>query len=315
MIAATREKVSSTHGRSSSRASRPRDSEATEPPRDTVNLSRLSPAERKQLGEPSNSRVIPSAREWTDVRQFLFEKSAKRDPELVPEMTAYTPGETLKLMDEPSISEWHEKMKTYRLPDHVTRVIFVPCAATKPWDTATTGIYKSYNQLRDQMAKGTIPSAFFVTISEPLGVVPEDQWGSFPRYDNPGLFRNDSARAGRTTTREWKETFGKNFVTPFDETSYEQAIDRLSGVIADFARNNAKPGREFISFVDDAGGISTHTDMLRHADQKFHFIEPEAMHKKRSAPREEPYDLIKQTLMETTRPYPSKRFRTPAAEA
>jgi hypothetical protein len=265
-------------------------------PRDTVKLSRLSEAERGQLGKPSNSRVHPSAKEWVSVRDFLWQKSVKRDPELKPEMTAYTPGENLKLMDQPAIRRWHAQMKHYRLPEGVMRVIFVPCAATKPWDSASSGIYASYNRLREEMAKGSIPSAFFVTVSEPLGIVPEDKWGSFPRYDDPGLFRNDSARAGRTTTREWLDTFGKNFVTPFDEEAYDKSIDRLSDVIAEFALNNARPGLKFMSFVDDADGVGTHTDMLLRANQKAQFLAPEDRHKKRSAPRVEPYGLIKKVL-------------------
>lgn len=266
-------------------------------PKDTVQLSRLSAEERAQLGTPSNSRWHPSAKEWKEVRSFLFHKSVKRDPTLKPEMTAYTPGETLELMKQPAIRKWHEQMRHYKIPKDVMRVIFVPCAATKPWDTAHTGIYGSYNRLREEMAKGKIPSAYFVTVSEPLGVVPQDEWGRFPTYDDPGLFRNDSARAGRTTTKEWLSEFGKNFVTPFDENAYDRSIDGLSDVIADFARANAKPGREFISFVDDADGIGTHTDMLHRADAKFDFMEAEDMHPKRSAPREEPYGLIKKVLV------------------
>lgn len=279
----------------------------TAPRADSVELRGLSEGERAQLGTPSNSRVHPSAREWVEVRRFLLEKSQRRDPELRPEMTAYTPGETVALLRRSEIRAWHEQMRRYKLPDDVKTVVFVPCAATKPWDGATSGIYKSYNQLRDEVRKGRFPHAFFVTISEPLGIVPEDHWGKFPRYDDPGLFRNDSARAGRTTTREWLQHFGKNFVTPFDEKSYQKAIDGLSGVIADFARNNARAGRRFISFVDDAEGVGTHTDMLVHAQEKFAFIHPEDMHPKREAPRAEPYDLIKKTLAAATRPYPSKR--------
>jgi hypothetical protein len=222
-------------------------------------------------------------------------------------MTAYTPGETLRLMKQPEIAAWHEKMRHYRIPADVKQVVFVPCAATKPWEGATSGIYKSYNKLRDEMRKGKFPSAYFVTVSEPLGVVPEREWGTFPRYDDPGLFRNDSARAGRTTTREWLERFGRNYVVPFDEKAYDQAIDGLSGVIADFARANAKPGRRFISFVDDAQGTSTHTDMLVHANEKYPFIDRADMHPKREAPRTEPYGLLRKTLLAETKPYPSAR--------
>lgn len=259
-------------------------------------VPQLSAAERAQLGKPSNSRWIPSLREWKNVRRYLVSKSQKRDPQLKASMTAYTPGETLELMRRYPIKRWHTDMRKFKLPKDVDTVVFVPCAATKPWDGATKGIYESYNRLRREMDEGKVPHAYFVTVSEPLGVVPEERWGDFPTYDDPGLFRNDSARAGRTTTKEWLEEFGKNFVLPFDEKAYDRSIDKLSDVIADFARNNAKPGRTFVSFVDDAEGLSTHTDMLTRANEKFHFLDAEDMHPKRSRPREAPYGLIKSTL-------------------
>lgn len=258
-------------------------------------LPRLSKAEQEQLGEPSNSRWIPDAEEWKGVRSFLLAKSQKREPNLRPEMTAYTPGETRDLMRQPEISAWHKQVVKTKIPDDVDLVVFVPCAATKPWENATKGIYKSYNRLREE---GEFPRAYFVTISEPLGVVPESRWADFPLYDNPGLFRNDSARAGRTTTKEWLQEFGKNFVVPFDEAAYDECIDGLSDVIADFARNNQKPGREFVSFVNDSSGVSTHTDMLRRANEKFEFLPEENMYLKRAAPREEPYEYVREKLRE-----------------
>lgn len=261
-------------------------------------IPQLSANEREQLGQPSNSRWHPDPEEWVEVRDYLLEKSQKRDPSLTPDMTAYTPGETLELLQHPTVAGWHENIKTFTIPADVDTVVFVPCAATKPWDTATRGIYKSYNQLRDEMREGKIPSAYFVTISEPLGVVPEDMWGDFPTYDNPGLFKNDSARAGRTTTKQWLERFGKNFVTPFDDEAYDQCIDTLSGVIAEFVKHNDRPGRQWLSFVDDRSGKSTHTDMLERADQQHDFLTPETMFPKRAKPRQAPYPLIRETLLE-----------------
>ncbi|MBI3930308.1 MAG: DUF5591 domain-containing protein [Armatimonadetes bacterium] len=258
----------------------------------------LSASERAQLGKPSHSRVRPTAGEWKNVRRFLVEKSQKRDPALSAEMTAYTPGETLQLMRKWPIRRWQTRMKTFEIPRDADLVVLVPCAATKPWDTASRGIYKSYNDLRQEMARGKLPRAYFVTVSEPLGIVPEAHWGDFPTYDDPGLFRNDSARAGRTTTREWLDRFGQNYVLPFDEKAYRQSIDRLSDVIADFARHNARPGRTFLSFVDDANGTSTHTDMLTRANEKFHFLPRENMYPKRTRPREAPYSLLKEKIRE-----------------
>lgn len=262
----------------------------------TNKIPQLSANEKSQLGQPSNTRWIPDPEEWVDVRDYLLEKSQKRDPDLTPEMTAYTPGETQELLKHPVVSDWHKTMATFTIPSDVDTVVFVPCAATKPWSSATRGIYKSYNKIREEMRAGEIPSAYFVTISEPLGVVPEERWDDFPTYDNPGLFKNDSARAGRTTTKQWKKNFGKNFVIPFDEEAYDDCIETLGAVIADFAKHNAKPGRRFLSFVDDRSGKSTHTDMLERAQQHHSFLQPEDMHQKRGKAREAPYILMKDVL-------------------
>lgn len=272
---------------------------------DSVHISaapmpQLSEAERTMLGKKSNTRQYPSPKEWIKVREFLLEKSLKRNPHLSPEMTAYTPGETCELMKNPVIQDWHKQMMNFHIPKDADLVVFVPCAATKPWNDATKGIYKSYNMLRQDVKDGKLPKTCFVTISEPLGIVPEQMWDSFPEYDNPGLFRNDSARAGRTMTREWLEHFGKNFITPFDEASYQKAIDTLGGVIAAFAENNSRKGRMFVSFVDDFDGVSTHTDMLRSASKRVQFISPDHMFTKRAKPREEPYPFLKKKIQEVT---------------
>jgi hypothetical protein len=183
----------------------------------------------------------------------------------------------------------------FRVPDGYDTVAFVPCAKTKPWAGATSGIYKSYNRLRHEF-----PRVYFVTISEPLGVVPQDLWDDFPQYDNPGLFRDPVQRSGGMFTSDWRELFGvsSRLETPFDPGDYDVAIGRLAGVIHGFVENNRRPGMRFLSFVEDHDfdpnrkSVGTHSDMLNRAN----VIDAGARFRKRGAPREEPYEYLRGIL-------------------
>jgi predicted RNA-binding protein len=251
----------------------------------------LSAVEKSQLG---TKNYIPF-KDWPMFRKYMFNKSKHSNPGLDPELTAYTPGETVNLFHHPVISSWHDKIRNFLVPAKYKVVAFVPCAKTKPWEGCTTGIYGNYNKLRQEYGD----LVYFVTISEPLGIVPQDLWGEFPQYDNPGLFKNAAQRSDMFT-KDWERLYNvKSYLqTPFDESKYREAIQILGNVIKDFVNNNKtnRPSLKFISFVEDKefkkiskGIVGSHSDMLNHAD----VIEPEHRYKKRGAPREAPYDYMK----------------------
>ena len=257
----------------------------------------LSAAERQQLGTRKQLRTgrvsefgYPDARTWPDVRRYLVARSVKSNPQLDPELTAYTPGETASLLCHPKIRAWHQAMANYRLPDDGAPVIFVPCAKTKPWNgpqVSHSRLYSAYNRLAAEF-----PRAHFVTISEPLGVVPREFWRSFPQYDNPGLFRDDALRSGMTTA-EWNASrFGRKYIIPFDNRAWDECIDELANVISRFMANNDR--HPFFSFVDNADGISTHTEMLRRACAKSDVAVD--FRSKKPAARTSPYELIRSVL-------------------
>jgi hypothetical protein len=290
-----------------------------------VNVT-LSDAERAQLGQPRGKSKYKVVKDWPAVRQHLLSRSLKSNPALKSELTAYTPGETLKLLDHPEIKSWHKAVSKHSIPAHdenknpYTHVIFVPCAKTKPWAGGdckiNKSIYGSYHKLRQDMLKrtGKLPNAYFVTISEPLGIVPQDRWHDFPQYDNPGLFRNDAQRG--MFSKEWKNLpkekggTGETQYVPFDDESYHKSIDRLSQVIADFVQHNRNKNKDlkFVSFVDDTDyrpwankskppkTISTHSDMLSRANHKLNFMRDELRFKKRGKARQKPYDYMSQVL-------------------
>jgi hypothetical protein len=188
-------------------------------------------------------------------------------------MTAYTPGETLKLLDHPKVKNWFKRMETFKIPDEYGLVVLVGCAATKPWGFSCVkgDFYPYYNQIRQDVKSGKIKPIYFVTISEPLGVVPEDLWGDnptdyFPQYDNPGLFKDTPQQAGMMT-KDWeKSPIGSKREMPFDDTAFIESINRLGEVIGTFIKNNSD--HEFVSFVEHPSRTrSTHSMMLDVAER------------------------------------------------
>lgn len=247
-------------------------------------LNLLSNVERQQLG----TEGYPDIFSWTQFRMFLEERSQVSNPLLNLENTAYTPAETLKLMQKEPIKNWLDNVKNLKIPENADIVIFVPCAKTKPWKDAPRGLYKSYNKIINENSD----NIYFVTISEPLGVVPQDNWSDFPQYDNPGLFKDVVQRSGGLFTKDWQEHFGQRYKLPWDQNAYEQSIDILAEKIKIFVNNNQKNGRKFISFVGDENSIGTHQDMVNRSG----VIPKEYQFLKRAEAREEPYAYIKSNL-------------------
>lgn len=212
------------------------------------------------------------------------------NPLLKEEMTAYTPSETLKLMETPSIKKWLNNIENLKIPDEAEFVMFVPCAKTKPWKNASRGIYKSYNKIIEENSN----KIYFVTISEPLGIVPQNNWKDFPQYDNTGLFKDVVQRSGGLFTRDWKEHFGERYKLPWSQNDYDKAIDILSDKIKLFVELNQKENRKFISFVGDSKILGTHQDMINRTG----VIPKENQFFKRAEARQEPYEYIKKVLLE-----------------
>ena len=237
----------------------------------------LSEFEESQLGTHREGAKYPfmkSKEDWLKLRKNIVDRKSRSrsyNMELDPELTAYTPGETEGLVNHPEIKKWHEKMSAYKIPEEYKTIVFVPCAASKPWGPmhCSGHYYPAYNKIRNDIEEGRLDgSVFFVTISEPLGVVPQDMWDSFPAYDNPGLFSNDPQRTGMFTS-DWNESeFGQRYMIPYDPEAKTRAIKALGGVIADFVQGNQLEGRRWISFIESKDmKPTTHSLMLDSAQQ------------------------------------------------
>lgn len=237
--------------------------------------TKLSPEEEEQLGTRKKTYDYVSKEDYADkLRPYLVARSKKRNPALDDQLTAYTPGETLELiMNSPKIKEWFEKMRNFKIPEGYGTVILVSCAATKPWGMSCNkgDFYPYYNKIRQDVRDGKIKPVYFVTISEPLGAVPEDFWGDdpaklFPQYDNPGLF-NDTVLQSGMMTKDWeKSPLGQKREMPFGKESFDKAIQILGTELGNFLRNNS--AHNFVSFVEQADGTkSTHSRMLDIAEK------------------------------------------------
>jgi hypothetical protein len=246
----------------------------------------LSETEKNQLGTSN----FVTMEQWPFVRKYMLERSLQSNPQTDPELTAYTPAETWNLFKNPIIQKWHSEIVDHIVSEKYDTIVFVPCAKTKPWENACRGIYKSYNQLRQEYG-----NLYFVTISEPLAIVPSDMWGNFPQYDNPGLFSDPVQRSGLMSS-DWKKLFNvsSRLQTPFDPDLQKKCIELLGNIIKQFIIKNKEnnPNLKLLSFVEDFRGKGTHSQMLDIANE----IDKTLRFYKRESPREEPYEYIKKKI-------------------
>lgn len=261
-------------------------------------MNNINEHEFQQLGTINENGVpyIEKIDDWLTFRNFLVEKSKKRNPDHFDEkLSAYTPGETLALLNNKEIIQWFEYLESITIPDDVEAIILVPCAASKPWfnhkNVNKSLLYKAYNKIIQDVDEGTFNKVYFLTISEPLGLVPQDRWSDFPKYDNPGLFKDDFLRTGLVKT-DWEKTFLKSkHLLPFDNCAYEQCINKLARVIE---KTLSKIQQPIFSFVD-AKEHTTHGHMLDVVEQINPSIKIVRFFKKEKA-RTSPYEYIKNNI-------------------
>lgn len=261
-------------------------------------MASINEFELSQLGtvKENGFSYIKSLNEWLEFRKLLVAKSKKRNPDHFDEnLAAYTPGETLKLLNHKEIVNWFKMLENFSIPENIEAIVLVPCAASKPWfnhkNVNKSVLYKSYNQIIHDVEQDKFNKVYFLTISEPLGIVPQSNWEDFPKYDNPGLFKDDFLRTGLVKT-DWAKTFlGEKHVLPFDDTAYEQCIEMLAKVIE---KTLIKIKVPIISFVD-AKEHTTHGHMLDNV-QKINPNIKIARHMKKEEARTSPYEYIKRTV-------------------
>jgi len=301
---------------------------------------KINDAEFEQLGKPliSNKTGKPTSRvvlppvqlirfirSYFNRRRSIYNKGRKvveethdiSPPELTFDMFAPTPAMTAALIKNEKVSNWHSDMSNFEIPDGHDTIAFVPCAAAKPWcDIQNPKMgkrltYKSYNKMRKITDDGGVSKkygrVYYVTISEPLGVVPQDFWHDFPPYDNTGLFTDPVDQIGRIVKQdaiklpEEDGGIGQTFALPFDVAAYKESINALGNVIASFVETNKKknPDLKFVSFVSDLGpDKGSHEIMLDKASEirGESVVSPNENFKKRRVAREIPAEIMEEKL-------------------
>ena len=290
------------------------------------------PFKSLKTGRPSNKLVLPPVQLVRFIRYFFNKRkgiyNSTREavrksqgvqlPELTFDMFAPTPAMTAALIKNEKVSNWHSDMSNFEIPDGYDTIAFVPCAATKPWcdiqsPTMRGNVtYKSYNKMRKVTDDGGVSKkygrVYYVTISEPLGVVPQDFWHDFPPYDNTGLFSvNPVDQIGRMEKKVADKLpvedggIGQTFALPFDVAAYKESINALGNVIASFVETNKKqnPDLNFVSFVSDLGrDKGSHEIMLDKASEirGESVVSPNENFKKRRNSKEAPAEIMEEKL-------------------
>jgi len=207
-----------------------------------------------------------SPQEYEHVRDVLLQETIRKRPDTDPELTAYTPTETLDLMENnETIGAYFEHLESYRIPE-VKTLVGIPCAAAKPWTRdVQDGRASQYGAVWE--VKDDVKDAYFVTVSEPLGIVPEDHWdlqvdgiGSV-FYDVPGLF--SALPQFRCSREDFERKYGfEKKRVPFDRDDYKRCVEILGHEIAVFLSNNADRYERAEFFVKKG---STHDAFMKEA--------------------------------------------------
>jgi len=191
-----------------------------------------------------------------DVKHSLLIKSSlKRNPQTEIDLCLYNPIQTLKALNfNKKIKDWHSYILNDYKPKISEILLLFPCAANKPWNEGLTKsknyeiLYKllNYLNLREQVS--------LHTISEPLGIIGECDYGKMPIYDNPGLFH-------------W---FTKKFHLKWDEDAYNKCLKILGTIIGKFLIKFGQKFKYIIAFVKPN---SNHEKMIKIAKKFLKNIE------------------------------------------
>lgn len=253
--------------------------ESFEPQLSEVELNQLGKKKPNALGvkwtprevyDNFRERLLKRRQKGIERVQRLYPEEALPGQTLESDMVLVTPGETeYALKNNPKILNWFEKMKNFKIPEQYKLVVLVPCAASKPWGRLTAPgagrYYRGYWDAIERLEESKRDElVYWVTISEPLGVIPQDHWNDFPIYDNPGLFKDPAMQSG-LEKQKWVRLYGQKYFLPFDDDAQRESIKILGNVISNFIENNQSPGRSWLSLVGRAkpgGRKTTHTEML-----------------------------------------------------
>lgn len=103
---------------------------------------------------------------------MTLEDALKINPDLNPKLFLPDPRDVLRILDESPVKDWLKFIAEEHVPPvKDSHLIFVPCAAKKPYDPPRNILHKKLIEL-EKKAK----NIYFVTVSEPLALEPREYW-------------------------------------------------------------------------------------------------------------------------------------------
>ncbi len=95
------------------------------------------------------------------------------NPDLNPKLFLPSPLDVLRILDESPVREWLEYIaKEHTPPVKKARLLFVPCAAKKPYDPPRNILHKKLIEEVESRFK----DVYMVAVSEPLALEPREHW-------------------------------------------------------------------------------------------------------------------------------------------
>ena len=160
-----------------------------------------------------------------------LEYALKINPDLNPDLFLPDPKSVLEALDKPPISEWLNFIGNEFLIPKTKYLIMVPCSAYKPYEPPRDRLYKCISKLKRRLR-----NTYFVTISVPLAVEPEDYWGFKWRgynliYDAPFF--------------PWIEKFGYKW----DRKIVDEVLKRLGKILNKFLERNGERYEVSVAFL------------------------------------------------------------------
>ena len=165
--------------------------------------------------------------------KITIEDAKRINPDLNPKLFLPSPRHVWEALQKPPISEWHKFIaEEYEIPRRVNYLIIVPCSAYKPYTPPRDKLYQCIHSVRNLLSN----DAYFITISVPLAVEPEEFWqfkwrGYNLIYDAPFF--------------PWIEKFGYKW----EGDLADKILKRIDEVFSAFWERNRRKFSKSIAFI------------------------------------------------------------------
>jgi len=172
------------------------------------------------------------------VVKITLKEALKLNPGLNPRLFLPSPEDVLRALGESPVKEWLEYIAGEHVPPvRGARLLFVPCAAKKPYDPPRNVLHK---RLIEEVER-KFPDVYMVAVSEPLALEPREHWNFRWRghnliYDAPFF--------------PWIERYGYRW----DWRVAEEVWGRLAEVAYRWFKRNGRLFRRVIALATPSSG-------------------------------------------------------------